>query len=705
MPEVYVFGESDIKVLKDFLAHEGKWRHNERPEDPDPYRPDGTPDQYVARVPCKEYIPARVGIYPGHRECCIFKTYQPTLGAAIELRPVLNPDGTHVRRDVFNIYEEPIYETQGYIRIRREKFGRWLAPLPIPGATTTTQALQIINVCWGQCDFIWDATNNYWTLNINGCGSTTTPDPATTTSTTTSECLCPPGATTTDDPASTSSTTTSSPTTTTTPRPCNCLYPNFCGTSNGQHTQTFCTDQVQVIYYYGPGSTLAQPNHPCPPTTTTSTSTTTSGTTTTCDCATTTSAPSDCSAPHKCTWAYMPTGAGGSFQWQLKSNTCSAQCPCQPPSDPGAPCEEKDTPCIVPTPVPPTACKGECTYWGVEGVGWILTDNLCNGGTDGAGCGCTPPSATPTGCAPAKVPCVSPNTPTTAALGPCAACYSTQPPITTTTCAPCSKPCSKCKWQYSTSCGQMVLVENTCSGDCGCFSAPFVDPAANWPDGSVVETDCDANTTTTAAPTTTTTGTASPCNSYCAYRYSPDCGGWALAHNPCAGDCPTCPDPPASPGFPNQQLEIRCAGTTTTTTAGPTTTTTCPPTTTTTTSTTTGAPTTTTVCLTTTTAAATTTTCAPGFAPNLTGAAVDGAGIRIDWTAPVSPGTVVTYKLYRFTPAGGGIVQFDSVASPALTYLDTTGISGESYHYWVTAVLDCGGESPFSNQSADIGFP
>ena len=334
-------------------------------------------------------------------------------------------------------------------------------------STTTTPA----PACTGECKWTWVAASNAWTLTTDGCEVTTT----TTTTTTTSD----PSTTTTVNPCCTSTTTT------TTANPCQCTYPRFCGTSDGDCTYTFC-------------STSEIPEPPIACTTTTST---TSTTTTTCDCNTTTTTVAPAGCADGCDWAWLPN-SGGSFSWNLVTNGCtSVDCYCPQPDDTPAECSYLHTDCVQTTTTARPPCAGVCIFWWTGG-GWVATEVSCN--TSSLHCYCLPPTVDGNECAPILMPCGSPSgdveTTTTTTQAPCASCYTSSTTTSTTTTGPCQ---SNCTWRWSESGNAWSLIANPCNPSCSCRQ-PAID---GHDDCEVTQTPCRSGTTTTSSTTTTTTTT------------------------------------------------------------------------------------------------------------------------------------------------------------------------------------------------------
>jgi len=576
-----------------------------------------TPDIYLGLLPCDSVIPKRVDQALGVYSVCLYKAVGS--GTSYKLEPVylpkINADDddasrTIVRVDCYNIYTDDIGANEEFIRMQRTKFGRWLAEKPSESAAVRTTSPSINNnTCTGTCTWRWDHSSYVWVEQIDGCdvGTTTTGDPvsvgceqcpttvrpAETTTTcdpTDPACLgscCDNDGTCTDDMSKADCDNESSQptvwissqtcvdrtdcTTTTTAAPiaCSCLYPDFCGTEDGQTTVTFCTSQTQEC------------SIDC--------CTTTTSTTTTCDCNTTTS-----SAPCSdgCDWEWIPNGSGlgglNGWGWTLISNGCGAHCNCDYPTGLSSlSCDSAHTPCIIPPdppPVPP--CNGNCVFWWIPSQSqWVLSEASCTASTFD-NCQCEYPSEDGDECAPVVLPCVT----VTTTHSPCGDCYSTNPPTTTstsTTCSPCSYSCGNfCGYVASTECGKLLLQDDNCPhDDCSC---PETSGIGINKDGSYVKLPC-----VETVPTTT----ASPCATRgCHWKYSCECdpAEWVLVSDDCTGDCPECYDivPEDLAGAPapscNQSFNKYCSAvtttpeptTSTTTTEAPTTTTVCPVTTT-----------------------------------------------------------------------------------------------------------------------------
>ena len=73
--------------------------------------------------------------------------------------------------------------------------------------------------------------------------------------------------------------------------------------------------------------------------------------------------------------------------------------------------------------------------------------------------------------------------------------------------------------------------------------------------------------------------------------------------------------------------------------------------------------------------------------------------ITLTWTAPTTGGAPTSYNVLRGTAAGSE-TQLATVAAPATTYVDTTGVGGTKYFYEVEAVNSAGTSVPSNEASA-----
>lgn len=567
-----------IKGLEQRLAKEIRTESSQEAGE----RPDSSPEVYVIHPPCTWGIPAATivngALRPGHATCCLYRLV-PVSGSYHdldwELEPIRWPDGTQATKEVYNLREVALPDV--YYLAKRQKNGRWLAEDPLDSAATPapTTTTGVPNTCGGSCIWTWDAASSSWYASTDSCtiGTTTTENAATTT--TSCPCFILPTSTTAG-----ATTTTGSPTTTSTPTTvspdCTCIYPDFCGLSDGQVTESGCSKNEIVPVDCPPTSTSTSTTTTSTPTSTSTTSTPTTTleptTTTTCDCATTTAAP-DCSTG--CDWEWAPWLGS----WINTAYNCSSSCPCPTPEKDGEGCATAHTGCVnvsvgtTTTAVP--SCGGSCEYWWHPNLGWSLTNNSCHGTLD---CFCESPSYEGTDCAPLRVSCVTPRTttaaPTTTTVDPCIAiCYTTTTgagttTTTTTTCNPSGN-------------AQLYICRNGAwspSDDCGCDSgstgiAPgcggYDDPAGQQcsPNGSVLNCGCEEATTTTAA--------CDPCDSACSqcrWVWSTACGSWIQETDPCGASCPCVePDTDSAPSV-GQVAMTGClspASTTTSTTCAP----------------------------------------------------------------------------------------------------------------------------------------
>lgn len=415
------------------------------------------------------------------------------------LVPFRDPNSNCVMKRVYNStgntypacsYVECVQDTFGDLYVSSDAF--------VTELTTTTSFPEFpgSQICLGECKYIWDEPTGVWELDTNNCQTSTTTTTTTTSSTTTGgaetttttpACVC-------GDPK------VQNTTTSTTTGVCECTYPIFCGTTDGDCTYTPCST----------GDTT--PTVECITTTTT----------TTCDCNTSTTA-----GPDKvgcCHWVALPNAQGGWF-WSLVGNDCANTCICVEPTI--APnCNEAVNDCFIPAPsngqVPQT-CTETCIYWWIpELLRWHLTSSNCGNFSI---CTCTEPSYAGEDCTPVEVPCQFPN----GEAGPDDSCWQCYPTTTSTTTTP--GPCDTgCLWQWSGT--AWVLESNTCLGDCSCLP-PSHDGRAVC---EVAHTPCvPATTSTTSTTTTTTSSTTTPaCTAWtCSFWCDCPCGDaeWDPAAN------------------------------------------------------------------------------------------------------------------------------------------------------------------------------
>jgi fibronectin type 3 domain-containing protein len=85
---------------------------------------------------------------------------------------------------------------------------------------------------------------------------------------------------------------------------------------------------------------------------------------------------------------------------------------------------------------------------------------------------------------------------------------------------------------------------------------------------------------------------------------------------------------------------------------------------------------------------------------NFTVVAVQAHSATASWTASTS--VVSGYNVYRGTVSGGPYTKLNGSLVSALTYLDATVQSGNSYFYVTTSVDGSGTESVFSNEGAAV---
>lgn len=381
-----------------------------------------------------------------------------------------------------------------------------------PGTTTTTTTTTTtVAPCSGSCRFTWSGPSTTWSP-VSG------------------QSVCSSG--------------------------CNCLQPQYCGTADGDCTQTGCSSA------------------PIVPTPDCSGSTTTAGPTTTPSPMCSTTASPTCTT---CQWFW--NGVGFSL---LYNNCTSGCCSCPPPPANATPAPGSNpgcyflppTPCQAAPPPPQPNCGGNCQWLAVQPnpddpstLQWLIKHNGCNYcwpelinctwncfGTPPCACGCEQPSYPPGACGNTEqTPCQW-QCPVTTTPCPCPNfnCYNP-----TTTVAPSCG--GQCYFRWSGS--QWSQLSNGCfgtSGDCVCVVPPY-----NGQDTCQVQsTFCQPSgtTTTTAGPTTTTT--AAPCGT-CTYPVSG--GSWSAVINNCTSSSCGCPNPPTPQPDPGvTSALVQCTPTTTT---------------------------------------------------------------------------------------------------------------------------------------------
>ncbi len=346
---------------------------------------------------------------------------------------------------------------------------------PCPDTTTTTAQPCDQQNCGYRCDGVG------WQLKFDGCPDCDCEAPDEIANPCTSEetalylyTLCSQGPTTTT-------------TSTTTEAPCQCVYPGFCGDSDGDCTSTDCLPGGE-----GPN------NEECPPATTTTTPDPSTTTTT----STTTAAP-DCSLG--CKWTVVPTSYG--WTWTLYEDNCPIQCPCPYPAVPPDICHETETGCVFPPdpPPPPRPCTGKCKYiWDQETAKWYWVSTWSSCSPIGRFCYCRPPGSPGSeDCEIRYGTCVDDHNTTT-----------TIDPSTTTTTSTTTDPCEdgECHWEWDGN--QWNNTYGDCTVNCPC-SEPHYTPTDLC---EIAKTPChpaDPNTTTTTDPNTTTT--PNPINGACCF--------------------------------------------------------------------------------------------------------------------------------------------------------------------------------------------
>lgn len=464
--------------------------------------PGGTIFAMVARIPCGEAIPARSGLVPGWKSCCLYLLTAPDPTSLDRLLvPVLTPTGDIMRVVVYNVYASEVHE--GFTKINVDSAGNWLNDTPPAlaetDATTTTSTTTTFAPCVGRCKWIWvslSATigDGYWNLVLDNCENEGSLPTTTTTSTTTTPCDCPGDAT---------QFTTTTTTSTTTTADCYCSYPLYCGESNGECTYTHCIRGIN------------DPQISC----------TSTSTTTTCDCSTTTTTTPPGNCPEDgCTWRWLPED--GIWAWRLIDNQCSSGCPCSEPSvDPAEVCDDVTTDCTPPSPTPPPSCSGSCT-WLWLGDHWRRLNRGCITNLEDDECQCAYPSHFGTAlCELDETPCQRLDN-----GDPCAGCYTT---TTTTTTSTSTTGCEgQCRYSWNVGRGAWTLTSTTCSQQCPCGAPSYV----GQEDCEIAFVPCGEITTTTSTTTTCS------CTGTCTFTCTNIGGGvfkWVQTASNCSSSC-TC---------------------------------------------------------------------------------------------------------------------------------------------------------------------
>ena len=455
---------------------------------------------YLIQVPCGSEIPAISGTTPGTEDCCLFKLHKTGEPDSNEFKidPVLLPDGQQATVLVHNVHSQPV-PAEYYWEVRQQKYGRWLVENPIQtdstgssvvAATTTTLSDDPGETgCTGQCKWVWNDTDKEWDLDENSCDqdnsvttTSTTPDP---------DCLCVKPTTSTTSTTTTTSGGSTSTTTTTTGvnanngLTCQCVYPSYCGTEDGECTWTDCT-QGTIERKDCTGTTTTTPDL------------------SSCDCSTTTTQDLGVGCSIGCTWYYLPARG-----WIKQSDGCDSSCPCPPPPENAATagdCVQYTTACNPPVPTTPEPkfCIGDCRYYCNLDDEWVYSYSDCESqNVDRWKC------ARPTrNCSCGEIAWV--------------ACASMEPTTTTTTTTTKDECLVYCETGTSTTQETTTTDELSCDdghciyasngslewelqtdncGACDC-AAPIEDPQETC---ETIQVGCGGTTTTSTTTTTTTT--------------------------------------------------------------------------------------------------------------------------------------------------------------------------------------------------------
>lgn len=444
--------------------------------------------------------------------------------------------------------------------------------------TSTTTPAPHPQPCAGKCRYVWDQAQFVWVLDPeqSQCGtttSTTTPAPGgsgggsfgassfaafsfAANSFQSSEITVTSSTTAKPKVCCTTSTTTS-----TTPAPiiCQCNYPTFCGTDDGECTFTFC---AQYPNNSPACQSTTSSTTPAPGSTTSSTTgipgSSTSTTTYNCNlCTSTTIGP--CASPG-CDWASVPVVAIGcqfTYAWQQVTNDCDgpgcAGCP-DPNEPPTGLCQTTHTACmpVVTTttgrPAGPT-CGGTC-LWYCSGGGWsrVIPESCgeCSATPEQfiSMCYCDSPSDPPPNpCCGFTVTSCSFHVPNTTLPPPtlceqfCGTSSTTPNPDTsttssTTTAAPGCV--GNCKHKWSTATNTWTVIQQDCTSACPCLYPAIIGMAdcevtmtKCGPESTTTSTTPGPTTSTTPGPTTSTTSTTpGPTQYVCMQVKSQNPGGF-----------------------------------------------------------------------------------------------------------------------------------------------------------------------------------
>ena len=78
--------------------------------------------------------------------------------------------------------------------------------------------------------------------------------------------------------------------------------------------------------------------------------------------------------------------------------------------------------------------------------------------------------------------------------------------------------------------------------------------------------------------------------------------------------------------------------------------------------------------------------------------------VQLSWTQSATPG-VISNCVYRSIISGGPYTQLQCSSNPAISYLDSTVVEGNTYDYVTTAIVPENGvnvESPYSNEAQAV---
>lgn len=412
-------------------------------------------------------------------------------------------DGECVRRRVYNCYDKRYAGCVPQLAIGNEAGDLYIVPGTLaesdpshPSQTSTTSTTPMAT-CLGRCKHFWHNSGHIWIPDPenNDCretSTTSTTGGSTSSSTSSTTSGLPPCHCTSSSSSSTSSTSTSG----VDHGRCNCTYPTFCGTEEGECTYTYCSPLI-----VDPADRVD-----CYPSSTSST------TSTTCAC-----------NDDLCKYVCLQRNDGTTFWDPVPGTECGPGCVCEEPEEPCIPCKGGNGKPVLIGGGGGSGCWGIC-YWNyVPGLSKYFLVNAEGGCGDNPNiCPCVEPSYPPSDeqiadslncnfgncCIVVTGPCGKPpagsSSSTTGGggggdpiVGPCGPCYGSTSSTTSTT-GDCP---GSCRWKSDAEIEDWdPHPDSEGCGDCACDKPPHAPEAAC----DTAVTVCHRRTTTTS--TTSTTG-------------------------------------------------------------------------------------------------------------------------------------------------------------------------------------------------------